>query len=89
MFPMVVAATLIITALAAAALLLPRARGPLSPRAGRIVEILDGRRVAVWMNGRRVEITTARGLPVSVGDLIRLRQRPTLFGITLVPVRVD
>lgn len=88
MHPLILGLLIIAAAVSATVALGARARSRPRGLRGHVVEIIDRRKVALMVRGRRCEVVTARGLPISVGDDVRLSRRPGLFGITLIPMRL-
>lgn len=82
------AIAVILAAGMATMLLVPRAFPRRSGRRGLVVEDILGRgRVRLLGGGgERVDVTTARDLPISVGDRVRLARRARLIGVTLIPL---
>lgn len=72
----------------ATVLLVPRAVPRRSGRRGLVVEDIlgRGRLRLLGGGGERVEVRTARDLPVSIGDRVRLARRARLVGVTLIPL---
>ena len=60
------------------------------PGSQRLVvdRILGNGRLSLLGRDERIEVTTVRDLPVSVGDRVRLARRAGFWGVTLIPVRV-
>lgn len=83
------AAAVMLMAVFASIVLIPRAFPPRRGRRGQVIDrIIGARRVGLLVDGEHLEVTTTRDLPLSIGDRVRLGPRPRLIGVTLIPVSV-
>lgn len=83
------AAAVMLMAVFASIVLIPRAFPRRRGRRGQVIDrIIGARRVGLVADGEHLEVMTTRDLPLSIGDRVRLDRRPRLIGVTLIPMSV-